>query len=155
MLRELRITGKLVHADGVARRVEVRYYNMHERLARVDRELQTTGSSAMRCQHDLGISSFEALLQAHGLVGLFIYFLAEAFLIFTTVDEHPRAARRFYVVVQRTSTFEAEALGDDPGLPSSNLGRARAVGASYGEEEEEEGAHAVASVVSAAVPSSS
>ena len=123
--------------DGVARRVEVRYYHVDEGLAGIDRELQTTGSSAMRCKHDLRISSFEALLQAHGLIGLLVDLSSEALLVFTTVDEHARAARRLYGVVQSTSPFEAEALGDDPGLPSLDLGRARAVGASYGEEEEE------------------
>ena len=61
---------------------------------------------------------------------------SETFLVLAAVDKHPRAAARFYVVLESSSTFEAEALGDDPGLPSSNLGPARAVGASYGEEEE-------------------
>ena len=137
MLRELRIAGKLVHTDGVARRVEVRYYNMHIGLAAVDGKLElTTGRTVWR-EHDLPITSLEALLHAHGAVGLFIYFLAEGLLVFGAVDEHPRRARRLYFVVQRTSPFEAEALGDDPGLPSLDLGRARAVGASCGEEEEE------------------
>ena len=130
MLRELRITGKLVHTNGVARRVEVRYYNMHEGLARLDRELQTTGSSAMRCQHDLRVTSLEALLHAHGLIRLLVDLFSEAFLVSRAVDVQARAARRLYGVVQRTSPFEAEALGDDPGLPSLNLGPARAVGAS-------------------------
>ena len=95
----------------------------------------------MRCQHDLPVTSLEALLHAHSLIRFLVDLFSEAFLVLATVDVHPRRAARFYGVVQRTSPFEAEALGDDPGLPSLDLGRARAVGASCGEEEEE-GAHA-------------
>ena len=95
----------------------------------------------MRCKHDLRVTSLEALLHAHGLIRFLVDLFSEAFLVLATVDKHTSGARRLYGVVQRTSPFEAEALGDDPGLPSLDLGPARAVGASCGEEEEE-GAHA-------------
>ena len=125
--------------DGVARRVEVRDDHVDEGLARIDCELQLARRGHTRREHDLRITSLEALLHAHGMVGLFIYFLAETFLVLRAVDEHARPASRFYGVVQSTSPSEAESLYDDPGLPSLDLGRARAVGASYGDEEE--GAH--------------
>ena len=110
---------------------------MHEGLARLDRELELTTGSGMWSEHDLRVTSLEALLHAHGLIRFLVDLVSERFLVSRAVDVHARAARRLYGVVQRTSPFEAEALGDDPGLPSSNLGLARAVGASCGEEEEE------------------
>ena len=146
MLRELRITGKLVHADGVARRVEVRYYNMHIGLARIDGELElTTGRTVWR-EHDLPVTALEALLHAHSLIRFLVDLVSETFLVLRAIYIHSCTSCRLYGVVQRTSPFEAEALGDDPGLPSLDLGSTGAVGASCGEEEGE--AHAVASVVS-------
>ena len=91
----------------------------------------------MRCQHDLPVTSLEALLHAHGLIRFLVDLFSETFLVSATVYIHARAARRLYGVVQRTSPFEAEALGDDPGLPSLDLGSTGAVGASCGEEEGE------------------
>ena len=110
---------------------------MHIGLARIDGEFQLARSSGVRCKHDLPIASLEALLHAHGAVGLFIYFLAEGLLVLATIYIHTSGARRLYGVVQRTSPFEAESLNDDPGLPSLDLGSTGAVGASCGEEEEE------------------
>ena len=137
MLRELRIAGKLVHTNGVARRVEVRDDDVDEGLAAVDREFEIARRGHSRREHDLRVGSFEALLHTHGLVGLLVDLLAEGLLVLAAVDVHPRAASRFYFIVERGSPLEAEALGDDPGLPSLNLGLARAVGACAGEEEEE------------------
>ena len=91
----------------------------------------------MRCQHDLRVTSLEALLQAHRLIGPLVDLFPEAFLVLAAVDEHARRAARLYFIIKRGSPLEAEALGDDPGLPSSDLGPARAVGACAGEEEEE------------------
>ena len=137
MLAELRITGKLISTDGVARRVEVRDDDVDEGLAAVDREFEVARSGHTRREHDLRVRPLEALLHTQSLVGLLVDLLAETFLVFRTVDVHPRAASRLYGVVERGSPLEAEALGDDPGLPSLNFGLARAVGACAGEEEEE------------------
>ena len=103
----------------------------------IDGEFQTTGRSGMRREHDLPVASLEALLHAHGLIRFLVDLFAEGLLVLAAINVHPRRASRFYLIVQRTSPFEAEALGDDPGLPSLDLGSARAVGASAGEEEEE------------------
>ena len=90
----------------------------------------------MWCEHDLPITALEALLHAHGLIRFLVDLFAEGLLVLAAVDVHPRTSCRFYGVVQRTSPFEAEALGDDPGLPSLDLGSTGAVGACAGEEEE-------------------
>ena len=109
---------------------------MHEGLARIDGEFQLARSSSVRCQHDLPVTSLEALLHAHSLIRFLVDLFSETFLVLRAVDVHPRRARRLYFVLKSTSPFEAEALGDDPGLPSLDLGPARAVGACAGEEEE-------------------
>ena len=90
----------------------------------------------MWSEHDLPVTSLEALLHAHSLIRFLVDLVSETFLVLAAVDVHPRRARRFYGVVQRTSPFEAEALGDDPGLPSLNFCCTGAVGACAGEEEE-------------------
>ena len=61
-LRELRIAGKLVHADGVARRVEVRDDDVDEGLAAVDREFEVARRGHTRREHDLRVRPLEALL---------------------------------------------------------------------------------------------
>ena len=109
---------------------------MDEGLAAVDREFEVARRGHTRREHDLRVRPLEALLHAHSLIRFLVDLFSETFLVSRAVDVHARAARRLYGVVQSTSSLKAEALDDDPGLPSSNLGWARAVGASYGEEEE-------------------
>ena len=137
MLRKLRITRKLILTDGIARRIEVRDHDVDEGLAAVDRKLQIARCCCARREHDFRVGPFKALLHTHRMVGLLVDLFAEGLLVLAAVDVHPRRAARFYGVVQRTSPFEAEALGDDPGLPSLDLGSTGAVGTSAGEEEEE------------------
>jgi len=108
-----------------------------EGLAAVDREFEVARRGHTRREHDLRVRPLEALLHAHSLIRFLVDLFSETFLVLATIDIHPRRAARFHVVLESSPPFEAEALGDDPGLPSLDLGRARAVGACAGEEEEE------------------